>query len=189
MWVLYRQLRDHRLTGRVLLVPVFVAGCYLHDWAWLRALTTITLVRISALLDIPMHRTGADMVTVAGLVAQFTVACTMIDAFFGAIPLLWRTTAVWSRNLMRLGVVLGAVFVLNIVRQEVGFIAISRGAPWWLAHECVAGVAYFCLYVFVMRERAWDRPRPAGLSSTRSINSQTAGAPPLAGFTNSGDVL
>jgi hypothetical protein len=162
-----RKLRDHSLALRVLLVPVFVAGCYiagllLDNWSWLRVLTTVTLVQISAALGIPMYRIGADVITVAGINAQFVVACTMIDAFFGAIPLLWRTNVPWLQNLVRLTAVLGAVFVLNIVRLELGFIAMTRGAPWWLAHECVAGVAYFCLYMFIVREHAWDRrPQPA----------------------------
>jgi hypothetical protein len=161
-----RKLRNHGLALRILLVPVFVAGCYLagfclDDWSWLRVLTTVTLVQISTALGIPMYRIGADVITVAGINAQFVVACTMIDAFFGAIPLLWRTNVSWLQNLIRLTTVAGAVFVLNIVRLELGFIAMTRGAPWWLAHECVAGVAYFCLYMFIVREHAWDRPQPA----------------------------
>jgi hypothetical protein len=54
--------------------------------------------------------------------------------------------------------VAGGVFLLNIVRLEFGFVAMTRGEPWWLAHECVAGVAYFCLFVFIVRERAWSMP-------------------------------
>ena len=127
-------------------VPVFVGACYLYDWGWLRVLTTITLVQISSILGISMVRTGAEVVTVGGVSAQFIVACTMIDAFFGAIPLLWRTNASLAQNFMRMTAVLAGVFVLNIVRLELGFIAMTRGVPWWLAHEVVAGVAYFCLY-------------------------------------------
>jgi hypothetical protein len=153
---------EHRMTGlaaRVLLVPVFVAVCHLYDWAWLRVLTTVTLVRISALLGVPMHSMGPDAIRVAGISAQFVVACTMIDAFFGAIPLLWRTTFSWSQNILRLSVVLLAVFGLNIGRLELGFIAMTKGAPWWLAHEVVAGVAYFCLYLYIVKERAWDHTK------------------------------
>jgi hypothetical protein len=113
-------------------------------------------MQISSILGISMVRTGADVVTVAGVSAKFIVACTMIDAFFGAIPLLWRTNVSWGQNVLRLSAVLMGVFVLNIVRLEFGFIAMTRGVPWWLAHEVVAGVAYFCLYVFIMRECAWD---------------------------------
>jgi hypothetical protein len=145
-----------KLIVRVLLVPVFVGICYLLDWNWLRLLTTVTLVQISAALGIDMVRSGAVVVRVAGISAQFTVACTMVDAFFGAIPLLWRTTVSWWRNVLRLGAVFCGVFVLNIVRLELGFAAMTRGVPWWLAHEAVAGVAYFCLWVYIARERVWN---------------------------------
>lgn len=159
------KLLQHRLTPRVLLVPVFVAVCHLYDWSWLRALTTVTLVQISAMLGVSMQRMGADVIRVAGISAQFVVACTMIDAFFGAIPLLWRTAASWSQNLLRLSAVLVAVFGLNIVRLELGFISMTKGVPWWLAHEVVAGVTYFCLYLFIIKERAWDQTQRADLAS------------------------
>jgi hypothetical protein len=156
----FRKLLEHRLTARVLLVPVFVVACHLYDWAWLRVLTTVTLVQISAVLGVSMLRTGVDVISVAGISARFVVACTMIDAFFGAIPLLWRTSISWSQNFLRLAVVLVAVFGLNIFRLELGFIAMTKGAPWWLAHEFVAGVTYFCLYVFIVKQRAWDSQHP-----------------------------
>jgi hypothetical protein len=152
----YRKLREHELLGRVLLVPVFVGVCYFYDWHALRALTTATLVQISAFLGVPMQRIGMDLISVAGVNAKFVVACTMIDAYFGAIPLLWRTKISWTQNLLRLGLVAGGVFVLNITRLELGFIAMTRGVPWWLAHEVVSGVTYFCLYLFIVRQKAWS---------------------------------
>jgi hypothetical protein len=153
---MFRKLREHELLGRVLLVPVFVGACYLYDWHGLRALTTVTLVQISALLGVPMQRIGTDLISVAGFHAKFVVACTMIDAYFGAIPLLWRSRISWTQNLLRLAVVAAGVFALNITRLELGFIAMTRGVPWWLAHEVVAGVAYFCLYMFIVRQKAWN---------------------------------
>jgi hypothetical protein len=167
---LFEHTFDHRLTARVLLVPVFVAVCHLYDWSWLRVLTTVTLVQISAMLGVSMQRMGPDVIRVAGISAQFVVACTMIDAFFGAIPLLWRTTVSWLQNLLRLSVVLVSVFGLNIVRLELGFVAMTKGVPWWLAHEVVAGVAYFCLYLYIIKERAWDQTEPVP-ACRRSINS------------------
>jgi hypothetical protein len=168
------KLLEHRLTARVLLVPAFVAVCHLYDWSWLRVLTTVTLEQISALLGVAMQRTGADVIRVAGISAQFAVACTMIDAFFGAIPLLWRTAVSWSQNLLRLSGVLVAVFGLNIVRLELGFVAMTKGVPWWLAHEVVAGVAYFCLYLYIVKERAWDQPHYA--RACRSSVKSTVGS-------------
>lgn len=147
---------DRRLVLRVFLVPLFVGVCYLFGWHWLRELTTSTLVAVSATLGIPMYRIGPDVVEVAGIRAQFVVACTMIDAFFGAIPLLWRTRVSMMSNVTRLAAVFACVTLLNVVRLEAGFAAMNGGAPWWLAHECVSGVTYFCLYLFIAREKAWD---------------------------------
>jgi hypothetical protein len=172
------KLLEHRLTARVLLIPVFVAVCHLYDWSWLRVLTTTTLVQISAMLGVSMQRVGPDAIRVAGISAQFVVSCTMIDAFFGAIPLLWRTTVSWSQNLLRLSVVLVAVFGLNIVRLELGFISMTKGAPWWLAHELVAGVAYFCLYLYIVKERSWDHTQPAR-AWRRSVASEVDSRVPL----------
>ena len=141
---------------RVALVPLFVVICYLFQWWWLRIVTTLTLVKISAMLGVPMHRIGQDLIALDSIRVQFIIPCTMVDAFFGAIPLLWLTTATWFRNLARMGAVFAGVFLLNIIRLEAGFIALHHGAPWWLAHECVAGVAYFCLFLFIVREGAWQ---------------------------------
>jgi hypothetical protein len=156
---MFRTLLQHRLTVRVLLVAVFVAACHLYDWLWLRALTTVTLVQISEMLGVSMHRIAVDIISVAGISAQFVVSCTMIDAFFGAIPLLWRTTISWTQNFLRLAVVALAIFGLNIFRLELGFVALTKGVPWWLAHEVVAGVTYFCLYLYIIKEPAWYRPQ------------------------------
>jgi len=150
------------LLCRIALVPVAVVVCYLFDWAWLRATTTTTLVEISRLLGVPMHRTGEDLIELRGMHVQFVVACTMVDAFFGAIPLLWRTSVSVPRNFLRLFAVFVGVFVVNIFRLEAGFIALNKGIPWWLGHESVAGVTYFCLLLFIVHERAWsnaERPR------------------------------
>ncbi len=56
--------------------------------------------------------------------------------------------------------VLVAVFGLNFFRLELGFIAMTKGVPWWLAHEVVAGAAYFCLYLYIIKERAWNQTQP-----------------------------
>ncbi len=165
------KLRKHELVVRVLLVPVFVGVCYLFDWNWLRGLTAATLVNISTALGIPMLRVNADLIRIAGISARIVVACTMIDAYFGAIPLLWKVNASWRENFVRLASLLPAVFVWNIVRLEAGFVALTWGVPWWLAHEVVAGLAYFVLYAFLLRERAWAAESPIGkaLPVTREV--------------------
>jgi hypothetical protein len=170
MWA---KLRDHKLAGRVLLVPVFVGVCHLYGWDWLRVLTTDTLMQISAMLGLPMHRVSPDVIRIAGITAQFVVSCTLVDAYFGAIPLLWRTTISWPRNLLRMVALMGGMFVLNIVRLEFGFAALTRGVPWWLAHEVVSGVTYFLIYIFIVRQHAWDQSRTASyhIQLQPSLNS------------------
>jgi hypothetical protein len=147
--------RHKGLAFRIALAPVFVALCYLYDWLWLRAATTSALVQLSTVLHVPMHREGMDLVELGGMRIQFVVACTMVDAFCGAIPLLWRTSLSLFRNLCYLFVIFVAVFLLNILRLETGFVALDYGVPWSMAHEAVAGVTYFCLLVFIVHERVW----------------------------------
>jgi len=161
---------------RIALVPLFVAVCYLFEWWQLRAATVVVLLKLSSILNLPMHRAGVDLVDLDGMRMQFGIACTMLDAFFGAIPLLWRRSAGWHRNLAKLGVVSGGVFVLNIFRLELGFVAMHRGAPWWLAHECVAGVAYFCLFLFIMRESAWRDSEAPRTGTSRQLTTQEVAA-------------
>lgn len=145
------------LALRIALVPVFVVLCYLFQWWWLRSATTTILVQVSAWLGVPMLRVAPDVVSLDGLLIQFIVPCTMVDAFFGAIPLLWRRSETW-RNLPRLGAIFAGVTLLNLFRLELGFFAIQHGWPWWLAHEVVAGFAYFAVFLLIVRTEAWAPP-------------------------------
>lgn len=147
------------LTLRVLLVPLLVFTCYQFEWLSLRRLTTAAVFRLSQSIGVPMMLVGPDLVVVNGILVQFVVACTLIDAMCGAIPLLWKTSSTVTSNIMRLLTIFPAMFVFNIFRLEIGFFALARGTPWWLAHEVVSGITYFALLVFVVKQRAWSEPR------------------------------
>jgi len=149
--ITYIPLAKREVASRVVLAPLFVAVCYLSEWWKLRLITVFVLLRLSAFLHLPMQGVSGDLISLDGLQIQFGIACTMVDAFFGSIPLLWRLSGSWHWNVARLAAIFGGVFLLNIFRLELGFIALHYGAPWWLAHECVAGIAYFCVFLFVMR--------------------------------------
>ena len=168
---MYRKLRERRMAGlavRILLVPVFVAVCHLYDWAWLRVLTTVTLVKISALLGVPMHRTAARYHQ------RHRHQRAVCRRLYHDRCLLWRHPfTVADRHFMvaelsaaKCGML--ALFGLNIVRLELGFIAMTKGVPWWLAHEVVAGATYFFLYLYIVKQRAWDDPPRADPNSTPS---------------------
>jgi hypothetical protein len=143
------------LLVRVALVPVFVGLCFTRDWQWLRNLTTEVLVVLSTWLRVPMYPVASDLVTFDNVQVRFGVSCTLIDAFAGAVPLLWRMSLHVTANLFRLAAVFAGFFVLNIVRLEGGFLAIDKGIPWWLGHDCVAGLTYFCVLVWIVRQKAW----------------------------------
>lgn len=160
MQTLVRKFREHPITVRVLLVPLFVGLCYCSQWHWLRELTVTIILALSALLGLPMQRLSADVIGMGGISARFEVACTLIDACFGAIPLLWKPGFSFLRNLQRLVMLLPVAFLLNICRLEIGFVAFAKGAPWWVAHECVAGVTYFFLYLFILHQHTWEEPAP-----------------------------
>lgn len=151
------KLNQHRgLAVRLLLVAVLVVVCHLFEWYWLRFFTTSALMAISAGLGLPMHRIGPDLIEIAGVQAQFVVSCTAIDAFLGALPLLWSARLSVQANLGRFGVLFLAVQAFNLARLEAGFVALNYGMSWWLAHECVAGASYFCLYLYIMKKQAWN---------------------------------
>ena len=143
------------LAWRVLWVVVLVALCHLGNWWWLRTATTDALMRASLALGIPMHRVASDLIEVAGIQARIVVSCTLIDAFLGAVPLLYRTSLSLLSNLCRMTLLFVALFSFNIFRLTIGFAALTRGLPWWLSHECISGITYFFLFLFIVHQHAW----------------------------------
>lgn len=140
---------------RAALAAVFVSLSFLHDWLWLRVLTATAAAQCLNAVGLPVHRIGMDVIELGGIRVQMVVACTMIYAFLAGAPLGWRMHVCISRNIVRLALLSVAVFALNVVRVDLGLIALDRGAPWWLAHDCMLGVAYFCVFLMVVHERAW----------------------------------
>jgi exosortase/archaeosortase len=125
-----------------------------------------------------MSRMGPDLIELNGTFIQFVVACTLIDAFCGAIPLLWNLSASVKSNVLRLLTIFVVVFPLNIGRLELGFIAFAHGVPWSLAHECVSGLTYFSLLVFVITQHAWTIG-PESIAASAVRNSAVGTPVPL----------
>jgi hypothetical protein len=145
-----------RLTAGVIirigLVALFVIGCHLFDWRLLRFLTAECISRMSNWMGIAMSRVSFDTVAWATTRFQFVVACTQIDVFFGAIPLIWNMKiSVW-RNALKLGAFFCCLFLFNLIRLELGFVLFARGLTWFWAHEFTGGIALFVIFLWVVRQ-------------------------------------
>ncbi len=151
------------VVPRLAMTAVLVLLCHAFDWTLLRQLTTDALVAISHAIGIPMHRLDWDLISIGNVRVRFVVSCTLVDAYCGAIPLLWGIAPGRSesefvsikRNLVRLAVLAGAMFCFNLFRLELGFVGLYFGAPWWLAHEVISGLTYFALFLWIVR--SWRR--------------------------------
>jgi hypothetical protein len=146
------------LALRIALAAAFVLFCHAFEWHWLRLLTTSTVVPISAALGVPVRRLGWDLLAVGALRLQVALSCTLVEAFLGAAPLLWRSSLGVVRNLLRLAVAALALFGVNILRLEIGFVGLNWGLPWWLVHECVLGLTFFAILMFIVRD--WRKLEP-----------------------------
>ena len=144
-----------RLVLRLALAAALALLCHAWEWQWLRWVTTSALVQIAAALGIPMRRLGWDLIAVAGMHVQVVVSCTLVETILAALSLLWRSSLGAARNLLRLAVVAAALSVLNLFRLTIGLVGLNCGLPWWLAHDCILGVTFFAILVFVVRD--WRR--------------------------------
>ena len=99
---------------------------------------------------------GGDLFAYGGVTYQIVLSCTALDAFFGAIPLLWQ----WRRpraSLVSLARFLVGLSVANLARLHVGFVLHAHGVSWLLAHEVMAGLFYFAGLRWVVRHGGWKR--------------------------------
>jgi hypothetical protein len=144
------------LAARVVLVAVFVVACYQFDWRLLRSITSECILRFSQLLGIAMQRVTSDTVQWNGMQFQFTPSCTQIDVFFGSIPLIWNLSVPAWKNVSKLGAYFLCLFAFNILRLELGYVLYGWGTPWVIAHECIAGVSLFLIFLWLMRQRRFQ---------------------------------
>lgn len=149
---------DHRSDLlRICLVPLFVVGCYQFDWTSWRSLVAGSFVAVAPWLGVPAVRLTFDSFSCNGEYYQFVTACTALDAFFGSIPLLWKRDTSVCRNALFLTAYLVLLSAVNLLRLEIGFVLYHQGVAWSLAHEAMAGVFYFGLFLWIARRRNWNR--------------------------------
>ncbi len=153
---------------RLCLVPVAVLVCYCFDWYWLRALTTDLTVRLTVLAGVHWTRVGQDLVMFRGQLFRFAIACTLVDAWCGTIPLIWKTHASVLSNLRYGGALALGMFALNISRLTFVNVIFAAGVPWHLAHDGFSGLTYLIVWIAIQRRKAWREP----LRSTFSNQAQ-----------------
>jgi exosortase/archaeosortase len=141
---------------RVGLVAVFVGGAYQMSWNWLRFVTSECVLRISAWLGMTTLRLSFDTIRVGGQATQYVIACTFVDVFMGAIPLLWNLKNSVLRNGSLLVATAGILFGFNVVRLELAQVLHCQGVPWTVADEVLGGVAYFVVWLAIWRLRSWE---------------------------------
>jgi hypothetical protein len=140
------------LILRASLVALFVIACHQLDWRGARFLTSECILQISLWLGIPIQRLSFDVIQFNGQQFQFGVSCAYIDVVCGSIPLIWNlAVSVW-RNLLKLTLYCGCLFVFNVLRLELGYVLYAQGVPWVFAHEVIGGVALFLIFLWVIRQ-------------------------------------
>lgn len=138
---------------RLALVPVAVAICYLFRWEGLRWLTSEANLRLDLLAGVHLQRLSLDTVQWNDVVYRYDNACTFIDVWFGAIPLLWNLRRRFSQNLVFFACFAAGLFAFNVFRLSLSDELFAAGFSWNLAHNVVSGIAYFAVWVWIWRRR------------------------------------
>ena len=137
------------------LVPVTVGICYLFPWDGLRSLTTLLSVEMTGWAYPEWVRIGSDRAAFHGVVLHYTIACTLVDAWAGAIPLVWKTKSSPARNLGYLAALALLVFAVNTIRQASVNLLFGAGLPLKPVHDVLAASAYLLVWVEILRRGAW----------------------------------
>jgi hypothetical protein len=140
---------------RLALIVPFVLACYQFDWHAWRSLNCTVFVAISHFVGLPTFRVTYDGFTILGHLYRFAIACTVIDAFMGSIPLLWELGKSILANVAFLSGYFVILCSLNMLRLTLGLLIFVWGVPWWLSHEAMAGVCYFLMFLWIARRRGW----------------------------------
>jgi hypothetical protein len=134
------------------LLVAAVVACHLLEWNSLRFWTSELVLRMSNFLGVPMHRVSRDVVSCGGQMFNYTVSCTFIDVCCGAIVLTWNRARSIAGNLLMVAEIASGLFVFNIIRLTIGFVLYGNGVPWLIGHEAMSGVAYFMVWLWLMRQ-------------------------------------
>jgi exosortase/archaeosortase len=147
------------LILRLLLAALAVLICYQFHWEWLRALTCDWNIRLDALMGVNLQKIAYDTVVYRGVTYHYAVACTMADAFCGALPLIWNTRHSVVRNLGLIAAFAAILFVFNVSRLSFSDVLFAKGLSWDWAHNVVSGVCYFILWEWILSLKTFEVSR------------------------------
>lgn len=143
---------------RFALVPIAIAICYCFRWEVLRYVTSEANLRVDLLAGLHLQRISFDTVQWMGSVYRYENACTFVDVWCGAIPLLWDRRRTLGVNLRLFAGLAVGLFTFNVLRLSLSDMLFSAGLSWNLAHNVVSGISYFVVWLWIWRNR------PFGLS-------------------------
>ena len=141
---------------RLLLSAIAVVISHLFEWHWLRYVTSEANLQLDALAGLHLERITSDTVWWHGTVFRYLTACTFIDVWFGAIPLLWSLRRTVQQNLQFMFAFGVALFSFNVVRLSISDVFFNFGMPWWIAHDLLGAFAYFAVWCWIMKKRDWE---------------------------------
>jgi hypothetical protein len=127
---------------------------YKFHWMFLRALTLRLNLGVDSFFGVHWERISQDVVQWKGQVFHYENACTFVDVWFGALPLLWRVREGVVQNFGLLAMFSAGLLGFNIVRLSASDILFAHGLPWWLAHSVLSAFAYFLVWCWIVRQRA-----------------------------------
>lgn len=139
------------VTIRLGLAALFVTLTHQLQWQWLRMVTSEAILRTSVAMGMSVFRVSADTINVNGTFFQFVTACTFVDVFMAAIPLVWNLRSSAARNLIELCLVAATLFGLNIARLQTAQVLFGYGVSWNVADQVVGGIAYFAVWLLIWR--------------------------------------
>jgi hypothetical protein len=148
---------------RLALAMLALLLCYQFEWQWLRSLTAGLNIQLDALFDVELRRLSSDTVTLGGGVLRYENACTFVDVWCAAIPLLWDAGQTAWQNLRFLLVISIAMLALNIVRLSITDVLFGHGVAWVWAEGVIGGLAYWAVWSVIVHRRAWAGTAPSDL--------------------------
>lgn len=136
----------HPLATRRAIVTLALIGIgaiifYSSQWYWLRQIQVTLLAWIASETGLPCIINGFTL-TFGNWAFEITRDCTYLEWMLYAAPLLWRDKPLLV-NTLCITAILGAVFVLNIIRSWLAIYWSVCGVPWFWAHDLLDYVAWY----------------------------------------------